>query len=424
MKNMKLLIIGIFIFLSACGGEKQEEVSKDGQTTIRVASWSFLNAWWGQAVEEFERLNPDIKVETVEILSADYTVKSLAMLASQSDLDVLGVKSLNEYINYVQSGYLVDLSSLIDKDIKNKEAYQNIFTDLQLDFKDNKIYMSPFRSDIFVLFYNKSIFDQAGIPYPDENFTWEELRTVSKKIKDTTGVYGTYFHTWAAQVQQWGLIQNKGDFMSGDYQFMKPMYEYVLTLQDEDKSIMPYNFAESGNIHYEAEFIGGRSAMVLVGSWMFNVFARQGDKLDWGIAPLPYFADANEKPSLTKLQHTGHAIPSYSKKQEEAWRFIKFMTEKEGAMITSAAGVYPSYVDEDIRENFYKLPTFPKDPVAQKSLNPDGVVLEMRLHKDAPEILRVLDEVHTLIMSGNVTVDEGIAEMESRVKEILATSKK
>lgn len=418
-----VLILCLTVLISCGGGEKEaSKKTEDGRTILRIATWTTITPWWEKTVSEFEKEYPEIKIELVETPAPEHGIKVATMMAGRDNVDVVYVKSLTDYISYVKNGYLMDISDQMNNiSAKEKEVLKSSIDALTIPFMDNKIYSAPFRSDVSVLYYNKDIFDKAGIPYPTDDVTWDYFMDTAKKIKNTTGIYGAYIHTWAAQVTQWDIGQNKGDVISGDYQYLKPAYERILKMQNIDKSILAYNTAKAGNIHYRGEFNTGKAAMILMGTYHIGFLLEEEEsrRINWGIAPLPY-DPKDEKPGRSIQNPTGIAINAHAANPNLAWKYLKFMMDKRGADIISKTGTYTAYVDKDIMNNILSLPGFPNNDSAKKALNPSETKTDSPPHPYLGDIIKAIDNSHSLIMSGNVTVDEGITELESRVAEILA----
>ena len=75
---------------------------------------------------------------------------------------------------------------------------------------DDKLYGLPFRNDYYLLYYNKTLFDQAGVEYPKNDMTWDEYRELAKKMTSGEGndkIYGGYCHTWPGSLYRWGLSE-------------------------------------------------------------------------------------------------------------------------------------------------------------------------------------------------------------------------
>lgn len=236
------------------------------QVTIKVAHWdSFTEPSTQMLIDGFEAANPNIKVELIDIASAEYSNKLTVMLNGGNDLDVVWVKDPDNTPSIAQRGQLEDLTPYIERDGVDLSA-ANGADALKLDGKQVAL---PVSTGFYVLYYNKDIFDAAGVEYPGNDMTWEEFEELAKKVTSGEGndkKYGALFHTWQACVQNWAVQDGKNTILNTDYSFMKPYYEMVLRMQDEG-TVMDYSTLKTGNIHYSSVFMEGQTAMMPMGSW-------------------------------------------------------------------------------------------------------------------------------------------------------------
>jgi hypothetical protein len=75
-----------------------------------------------------------------------------------------------------------------------------------------EVYALPFRSDFWLVFYNKDLFDAAGVPYPSNDLTLDEYDALARRVTRGTGAnktYGAHYHTWRSTVQLFGLLDGK-----------------------------------------------------------------------------------------------------------------------------------------------------------------------------------------------------------------------
>lgn len=107
-------------------------------------------------------------VEPIDVPSADYTTKLSVMLNGGSDLDVFWVKDANTLYDLQERGQTADLTSYIERDGVNLADYNGLADGFNFDGKQVAL---PFRTDYYVLFYNKDIFDAAGVDYPSNDMT-------------------------------------------------------------------------------------------------------------------------------------------------------------------------------------------------------------------------------------------------------------
>lgn len=148
------------------------------QVTIKVAHWdSYTEPSTQMLVDGFEAANPNIKVELIDIASGEYSNKLTVMLNGGNDLDVVWVKDPDNTPSIAERGQLEDLTPYIEKDGVDIAA-MNGSDALKLDGKQVAL---PVSTGFYVLYYNKDIFDAAGVDYPGNDMTWTEFEELAKK---------------------------------------------------------------------------------------------------------------------------------------------------------------------------------------------------------------------------------------------------
>ena len=142
------------------------------------------------------------------------------------------------------------------------------------------------------------------------------------------------------------------------------------------------------------------------------------DCTNWGIAKYPH-AEGVE-PGATLATITSLAIPSNAPHKDLAWEFINFASGKEGAEILAATGTIPAVMNDTVADLVSSADGFPKDDsTSTEALNTSKLYLEMPVNEKSSEIEIVLNEAHDAIMTGSMSVDDGIAEMNEKVSAIL-----
>lgn len=389
--------------------------------TLKLATWdNTSNNVVTDAVAAFEAANPNIKVEIIDIPSADYTTKLSVMLNGGSDVDAFYIKDGDTAKSLVEKGQLADLSSYITTDGIDLAAYNGLAENFSFDGKQ---YALPARTDFYVMYYNKDIFDAAGVAYPTNDWTWDEFEETAKKLTSGEGankIYGAAFHTWQACIQNWGVQDGKHTIMDYDtgYDFFKPYYEMALRMQDEG-TVQDYGTLKTGNIHYSGPFAQGTVGMMPMGTWFMSVMiqkVKDGESnVNWGIATLPH-AEGVEA-GYTVGSMTPLAINAASDKQDAAWELVKFITGEEGAASYAKNGAIPGRSDADAIAEIAKMEGMPAD--AAEALTVKNISLDRPITDKVGEVNQMLGEEHSLIMLGELSVDEGLAEMAERAAEIV-----
>lgn len=444
MKRRRLLSLALAVSMAgslvACGGsdnaaateaaqgagaaEQQTVVAAEGQTVLKWAMWDKdLTAYYKPLVDGFEAQNPDLKIELVDLGSSDYqTVLGTQLTGSGSDFDVVAVKDVPGYTTLVNKGVLEPLDEYIARDGVDLAAYKGLTDQITVD---GKLYELPFRSDFWVLYYNKDVFDAAGVAYPTNDMTFEQYDQLARSVTvDIPGqeVYGAHYHTWRSAVQLFGILDGKNTILDGTYDFLKPYYDLVLAEQ-EDGVCQDYATLKTSNLHYSGAFSQGNVAMMNMGTWFIATLIEKiktgeyTDCANWGIAKYPH-AEGVE-PGSTLATITSLAIPANAPHKEEAWKFMKYVCGEEGAEIMASTGSIPALMNDDIAAMISAMDGFPQDEDSKEALQTANLYLEMPVSGKSSEIETALNEAHDNIMSGNSTVEDGIADMNATVTSIL-----
>jgi multiple sugar transport system substrate-binding protein len=180
--------------------------------------------------------------------------------------------------------------------------------------------------NVIALFYNKKMFDTAGLPYPDDTWDWAKLVDVGKQLtlkgaNGTVSQWGLYTETTDMENYWSSLVwQNGGDIISADHktsligsdqavgglQFLQDLIwkDKIMDIPNEDKG---------------DEFEQGQAAMEANGSWLVATHLNAG--LDFGIAPLP----AGPAGRFTSINPTGAVVFKGTKNPDAAWEFVKYL---------------------------------------------------------------------------------------------------
>ena len=138
--------------------------------TIKVALWDYSNTeYYKTMIEGFKASNPGIEVKIVEFSAAEYSDTIVVKMAAKEDYDVIFMKGLPEMAALINSGALMDLNELAEG--YDFAPYGGTEKSLEVD---GVLYGLPVRKDNNLIFYNKDLFDAAGVEYPTDGMTFEE----------------------------------------------------------------------------------------------------------------------------------------------------------------------------------------------------------------------------------------------------------
>jgi multiple sugar transport system substrate-binding protein len=233
-------------------------------------------------VNAFEKANPTITVKVKTIPYASYATAIQTDLAAGTASDVFDINGLSDYQSLQANGQLAQLKG-VDGKIYNAgllDTYQTA----------GKQYALPTSFSDVVLYYNKDLFDAAGVSYPTSKWTWADETAAAKKITDQAkGIWGdhqpvTYNEYYKA------LVQNGASFLSKDGKkaaFDTPAgLAAAKWLVDKSGTTMPTIADGQGTADFDTNlFAAGKLGMLHTGTWVFGNFAKVPFKWDIAVEP-------------------------------------------------------------------------------------------------------------------------------------------
>jgi multiple sugar transport system substrate-binding protein len=313
-------------------------------TTITYAMWGDTTELANQQkiVDAFSALNPSIKVKVSVADWDSYWPKLQTDLAAGNAPDVFLMDG-PLYPDYQTRDQLLDLSPYIAKD--GFDTSQLVDLAVQ-DFTaaDGHLYGLPRDLNTIALFYNKTMFDAAGLPYPDDTWDWNKLAEVATKLTKTSGgktsQWGFYTETsdmenyWSSLVWQAG-----GDILSPDKKTVvidtdqaAAGIQFLQDLIYKDKVMAQPVAGGTGDA-----FENGQAALEADGSWL--VPTHQAAGINFGVAPLP----KGPAGQATSVNPSGVVLYKGTKSPDAAWEFIKCYTgPKLQAMVATLKASLPA----------------------------------------------------------------------------------
>lgn len=436
-----MALVMVVVLAAGCGGNAPStstaappattETSSDpapteaAPVTLKWALWDLeQTAYYNAIIEAYKSVAPHVTIETVDLGSSDYMNMLQTQLAGGADFDVVTMKDIPGYANLVTQQLLEPLDEFIADNGIDTSLYGGTTDQILVD---GKLYQLPFRSDFWVVFYNKDIFDKMKVAYPTNDMTMEQYDALARQLVNGEGndkVYGAHYHTWRSAVQLFGILDGKHTVVDGgSYEWLKPYYEMILAEQ-KDGVVMDYATAVSTSSHYRDLFYNAKIAMMNMGTWQIGsqikaVAEGTTTVSNWGIVKYPHPAGISAGTTLGTI--TGLAVSKAAPNKEEAMKFVQWVTGEDGAKVVASTGTIPAIHSADVMSAISGMEGFPQDENSKAALSTTQVYLEMPLHPNAGQIEVVLNEEHTEIMTGAKTIDEGLAAMERRIAEILGS---
>lgn len=421
---LSVVLAGVMVFsLAACGNEKKEQENNTGDTgkTLRVLNWGTAEEEQiaADAIARFNEKNPDVEVKQtcVPVDSwSDFIQKWISMTTSGETPDVINI-GLEAARMAVSNELLMPLDEIVENDESLSKLKSEYAESLINGFSvDGKLYGLPNGTQTMVMYYNKKMFDDAGIEYP-KNLTWDEYEDLAKKLSKNDGqVYGAYQHIWRSTIQAIAAAQNEANLVEPDYQYMTDYYDRALRMQKEGAQ-MDFGTAKSTKVTYQSQFEEQKAAMMYMGTWyMAGILANKEaskTEVEWGITAIP---QKKKGESVTTFgSPTAFAVNKNSKKQKAAQEFIEFAASEEGAKVLAGVGVVLSYRTDEIDQLYFNLAGMPTDEISKKAFSPDEIKLEFPIDTYGPAIDKILQEEYDLVLVGDETPEKGTVNMEKRV---------
>lgn len=368
-----VMVSAMVLGLTACGGTKQEAqtnmpaaeteenkadasgnetTSENGGEDVTITYCNFNASGGNEEIlaamyEKFHEQYPNITVDIETVAYDDYFTMMQTRVAGGTAPDCYEL-NIENFASYASKGVLADLS----------EADTSDFNDTALSaFNVNGVqYGLPGNFSNVVLIYNKDLFDQAGVSYPTDDWTWEDAQTAAEKIRalsdDTYGIYApiTYneFYKVAAQYGGSLLNEDKTEFTINSPENVKAaqmMIDRVIV-----SNVQPNEEQMAGMGDWDL-FESGRLGMIPTGIWAFNTFTDACD-FEWDICVEP-----GGTKKATHFFSNALVVNADSDKKEAATTWITWLASSdEAAKLRIDAGWdLPAIKNQDVLDTYLTI---------------------------------------------------------------------
>lgn len=359
MKLKKLLALVMacvmIMALAACGANGANETAAgtkpagdkpapadNEEVVLSVSIWdSVQEPGIKEILDDFTEAT-GIKTKVSVVKWSEYWTMLEAGAQGGSLPDVFWMHS-NESERYMSNGMLLDLTDRIAASEKIQvENYPSEIWNLYTH--DSKYYAVPKDIDTIALWYNKAMFDEAGLAYPTADWTWEDMGEAARKLTKPDG-------------SQYGLAMNISDGQSTWFNMVYDNGGYIISEDkktsglDDPKTIealeMFKSWCDEGlmpSLEIMAEnsdsvlFESGKVAMITQGSWMINEYkANEYTSKNCDIVELPKNATTGRRASI--YNGLGWAASANCEHPDEAWALIEYLGSKEAQQKQAELGV-------------------------------------------------------------------------------------
>jgi multiple sugar transport system substrate-binding protein len=372
--------------------------------------------------KEFEAANPGIKVKA-EPISGNYYTKLQTMMAGGVPPDVIYMQN-KSLADYRDRGVLLNLSPYIEKDKYDLEDICKLGFE-EGGIKEGAVYGIPVTGTAEVLIYNKDLFDKAGLKYPDQRWTWNDMLEAARKLTlDTNGdgridQYGVSITPgwWAADIA-W-IWANGGQVFSSDLSKCmvdnakaREAIQFMVDLTNK------YKVTPKGIIGSEVSSVAELFMTNKLGMYLGLPYQALSDfstmrNLNWDIALMPL---SNSGRRVVRYTGECWTVSSGSKHPREAWELIKHLSSAKTAAGLAELNMIPA------RISVLKSPAFIKD----KTPFEEEKIVEALADARAVPSLSHVEQLGSIwgrqietVMLGKATVARALESIEKEINTIV-----
>lgn len=361
-------------------------------------------------ITEFESENPDITVEYTALPFDSYFTRLQTDFAAGNAPDVFELNYEN-FVTFASRGTLLPIGDL--------GALESTFYPAALDAfsYENTQYGLPITFSTVVLFYNEDLFDAAGVDYPTEAWTWEDVMEAAKQLTNPAErVWGIY-----QPVQFWEFYKTAaaaggglsiGDTVAIDTPENRAALHYLVDKVQVDK-VMPTD-AEMSGVSDTDMFLGGQLGMLVTGIWMFDAFSEAS--FAWNVAVEP--GDARK---ATHFFSNAAVIADTTEHADAARKWVEFLATSPVTVETRIASAWElpalSLEQADLLNPYLAQPV-PENREAvfeslQYAVNPPVV-------ENQPQLQEIINQELEAARLGSKTVEAALADAQSRVEALVS----
>lgn len=419
MARLSILLLVVMTVLAGC--------AQAPDVTLPISFMIFGDpaekAAYEHLVTSFAERRPDIHVKLMHIPSqSDYRKRLGLDFSAGTPADIV-LLNYRRYGNFAAKGVLEPLGGYLSRStvITETDFYPQ---SIEPFYWRGQLMCIPQNLSSLVIYYNKELFDAAGLPYPEDDWTWDDfLRTAKKLTRDSDGdgsidQYGVGLEPNLIRLAPF-IWQNEGDIVFNpdaptrltlDKPEATEAMQWFVDLQVKHQ-VVP-NAVEEQAEDSESRFQHGRTAMFFDSRRAVPTL-REAAAFDWDVAPLPR---GEQRASV--LHADAYCMAAQTQHKDAAWDFIEFANSVEGQTIVAASGrTVPS------------LQTVAQSPIfGQPDAKPEhnNVFLDAIPHlRRVPvtanwvDVEEVVDSELKRAFYGEVSVEEAIATANTRTIEFL-----
>lgn len=374
-----------------------------------------------QLAEAYMDEHPNVNIEFEYTDGASYLTKMQTWFSSNTVPDVFGVASDVVY-QFLGSDLFEDLGPYIERD--NLSSAWNMDTVESLYSKDGKVQAVPFISKVFAIAYNKDLFDAAGLDYPTDDWTVDDMVEAARAITSGEGTDKIYGIGWGVRPPEFYRnlygnpiydVETSTMNVAGNAEFKSAVSLFADTIKE---GLAPN---EASGAISTGGFETGKFGMQLAATWDIATYQSMIDSFEWDIVMLPINKEFNQR-MLTTYRGNGWSISANSKEKEVSWDFVKFMSANEESQKAAQSFGIPellSYANsEEYLTDFGGLTPYNKQvfiDMAEYGTN----FYNLGAFAEVNDMMKTQYE---MMLADQISIDEMIEEMQKQGEAILSVN--
>ena len=383
--------------------------SDDEEITIRFWDGNWSEPFWDAVYAKWQEQHPNITVEPEFLTDDGMSDKYLLALQNGTAPDVVSC-ALDWTTTFGNAGLLAPLDDYIAAD--GLDTSQYVQGAINASTVDGKLYALPFRSETYVMFYNKDLLKSAG--YDEAPDDWDEVLEAASKINSDDaagyGLCGTNYGNFSFQYitmlrSSGGTILNEDNTKS---ELGSDISLQTAQLYKDLSQYAPASMLENDNTANRSLFATGKIAMYMSGIYDVPEILKVNSDLNFGCVMVPTRNGA-ERSSI--LGGWSVAVAECSEEKEAAYEFVKFLTSSDIAKMytnTFTGTGVPSDQFADVSEDI---------------LQPNADALQYA--KALPSVANIVgirqaifDDISP-ILSDSATVEDAVAKLDEDTNNLL-----
>ncbi|MCD7059851.1 sugar ABC transporter substrate-binding protein [Pelagibacterium sp. HS1C4-1] len=384
----------------------------EAQTTITIWSLDDENQPALNLAQEFSDMDNGITVEYREIQFDDVVSESMRAFATGQAPDIIAVDN-PEHALFASRGAFLDITDMVaESDVIDPDNY--FPGPLASVTWDGKLYGLPKATNTIALYYNKDMFEAAGLDPEDPPATWDELVEAARTLTDPdNNVYGLAF---SAKASEEGTFQFLpwAQMAGGGYDNLNaPGVVEALEIWETilDERLASPDSLTRGQWDSTGTFNSGNAAMAISGPWEINRMLEEA-QFDWGVTLLPVPEEGAERSSA--MGDFNWAIFSTTEHPEEAFQAIEYFASQDDRLFPEF-GQLPARSDIEIPETGEPL----KDAALEVFLEQLQYAKPRGPHPEWPQISRAIQDAIQATLTGQMTAQAALDQAQATVDGVL-----